>query len=70
VEVAFTPSKSLETYLGKCPYCNSVLSDKTDDENIQDIMKRVEANDAGAICILGNLYGREEVVCCKIGRGP
>ena len=40
--------------MGKCPFCNSDLIGKTDEENIQELMKRVEANDAGAMHVLGN----------------
>jgi TPR repeat protein len=39
----------------KCPFCNSDR-DKTDEEDNEDLMKRVEANDAGAILALGNYY--------------
>jgi tetratricopeptide (TPR) repeat protein len=42
--------------LGKCPFCNSVVLGKTDGENIQDVMKRVEANDAGSMCGLACNY--------------
>jgi hypothetical protein len=57
--------------MGKFPYCNSVRLGITDDERVQEIMKRVEANDAGAMCILGIIIfiEREKVVCRKIGRG-
>jgi hypothetical protein len=49
----------------KCPFCKADGRDKTDEENIQELMKRVEANDAASIDVLGNNYyhGR---VCCKI----
>jgi tetratricopeptide (TPR) repeat protein len=41
----------------KCPFCNSDRGGKTDEEDaIKDIRKRVEANDAGAICLLANSY--------------
>ena len=39
----------------KCPFCNS-NSNKTAEKSIEDITKRVEANDAGAIFQLGNNY--------------
>jgi TPR repeat protein len=41
---------------GKCPFCNSDRSGKTDDERAEELKKRVEANDAGAIYALGNYY--------------
>jgi hypothetical protein len=37
---------------GKCPFCKADHVDKTNEEMIKDLMKRVEANDAGAICKL------------------
>ena len=40
----------------KCPFCNSDRADKTDEEMVAEMMKRVEANDAGAIFQLGNNY--------------
>jgi hypothetical protein len=44
----------------KCPFCNSDRSSKTDEERVGEVMRRVEANDAGAICYLGgyHYYGR------------
>jgi len=39
----------------KCPFCKSEI-DKTDGESVEDLMKRVEANDAGAMYILGSNY--------------
>jgi hypothetical protein len=40
----------------KCPFCNSDRADKSDEESIEEMMRRVEANDAGAICQLGSYY--------------
>jgi TPR repeat protein len=40
----------------KCPFCNSDRAGKTLEENNEDLMKRVEANDAGAMCLLGYHY--------------
>jgi tetratricopeptide (TPR) repeat protein len=42
--------------IGKCPFCNSERMGKTNEEHIEELMKRVEANDAGAIFMLGNHY--------------
>jgi hypothetical protein len=39
----------------RCPFCNAKMS-KTAEEEIKQTMKRVEANDAGAMCQLGNQY--------------
>ena len=39
-----------------CPYCKSERMSKTEDELLGEIMKRVEANDAGALNLLGNHY--------------
>jgi hypothetical protein len=41
---------------GKCPFCNSDRAGKTLEELVGEIMKRVEANDAFSICMLGNCY--------------
>jgi hypothetical protein len=38
----------------KCPFCNSNRDNKTDEEDVGDLMKRVEANDAFSICVLAN----------------
>jgi TPR repeat protein len=40
----------------KCPFCNSDRSDKTAEEQVEEIMKRVEANDAASIYFLANSY--------------
>jgi hypothetical protein len=39
---------------GKCPFCKSDQSSRTREEKNEDLMKRVEANDAGAMCLMGN----------------
>jgi tetratricopeptide (TPR) repeat protein len=36
----------------KCPFCNSDRRSKTDGGLVAEVMRRVEANDAGAICFL------------------
>jgi hypothetical protein len=36
--------------LGKCPFCKAEIIDKTEGEKVEELKKRVEANDAGAIC--------------------
>ena len=41
---------------GKCPYCNSDRVGKTDEEMVEEIVKRVEANDAVAIGMLAQHY--------------
>jgi TPR repeat protein len=41
--------------IGKCPFCNAKIRE-TAEEEIKQTMKRVEANDAGAMCQLGNQY--------------
>ena len=40
----------------KCPFCNSNRGGKTDEESVEEVMKRVEANDAGAIWTLAGVY--------------
>jgi TPR repeat protein len=42
----------------KCPFCNSDRSSKTVEEDVHDMMKRVGANDAASINLLGNQYQR------------
>jgi TPR repeat protein len=40
----------------KCPYCKAEMMGKTDEEVVEELMKRVEANDAGSINLLGTYY--------------
>ena len=40
----------------KCPFCNSDRAGKTEEEQVEEIMKRVEANDATSICLLAGYY--------------
>jgi hypothetical protein len=40
----------------KCPFCNSDESGKTGEDGVEEIMKRVEANDPGAIYMLAGYY--------------
>ena len=40
---------------GKCPYCNAEV-DKTDEECVEELMKRVEVNDAYSMCVLADCY--------------
>jgi TPR repeat protein len=49
---------------GKCVFCNSNPGDQTTQERLEDLMKRVEANDAGAMCLMGNHHhlGEEGVL--------
>jgi TPR repeat protein len=46
--------------IGKCPFCNSDRADKTDEEQVAELMKRVDVNDAGAMTVLGsyNYHGK------------
>jgi DNA-directed RNA polymerase subunit RPC12/RpoP len=44
-----------------CPFCNSKRFGKTDKEKVEELMKRVEANDAGAIYILGSYYAHGQL---------
>jgi len=39
-----------------CPFCKAETMSKTNEERIEEMMKRVEANDAGAIYALGSYY--------------
>ena len=49
---SFSESQNIE----RCPFCKTEIMDKTDDERVNELMKRVAANDAGAINVLGNWY--------------
>jgi hypothetical protein len=40
---------------------------KTDEENIQELMKRVEANDAGAMTALGTYYFHGQLGLLQVG---
>ena len=40
----------------KCPFCKADLRGKTEVEQVEGLMKRVEVNDAGAMYVLGNSY--------------
>jgi len=40
----------------KCPFCNAERMDKTAEEQVEEMMKRVEANDSASICMLANQY--------------
>ena len=40
----------------KCPFCNSDRTDKIEEERIEEMMKRVGANDAASICMLAGSY--------------
>jgi TPR repeat protein len=51
-EYSFRMSGNEET----CPFCKSDRMSKTDAENVEDLMKRVEANDAFSMMVLGNKY--------------
>jgi hypothetical protein len=43
--------------MGKCPFCNSERK-SVDEEEVEQMMKRVEANDAASICMLADCYSR------------
>jgi len=45
----------------KCPFCKAEIMKKSDNERLQEMMKRVEANDAGAIHELGCYYYNGEI---------
>jgi len=42
----------------RCPFCNSERMGKTDEERVEEIIKRVAANDAVSICVLAGSYYR------------
>jgi TPR repeat protein len=41
---------------GTCPYCKSERDSKTDEDLVEELMKRVDVNDANAMYLLGNHY--------------
>ena len=41
---------------GKCPFCNSDQSNKTEEELVEELMKRVAANDAASMKMLAGSY--------------
>jgi TPR repeat protein len=40
----------------KCAFCNSDRGSKTDEEQVEEILKRVEANHPSAMCLLASHY--------------
>jgi tetratricopeptide (TPR) repeat protein len=42
--------------IGTCPFCNAERIGKTDEDRVKEVMNRVEAKDAGALCQLGCYY--------------
>jgi len=40
----------------KCPFCNADRDSKTDKDGVEEMMKRVEANDAGSMSFLGSYH--------------
>ena len=54
VYIIYTFSKSGN--MGKCPFCNAERISKTDEERVEDLIKRVEANDADAMHVLSSHY--------------
>jgi TPR repeat protein len=40
----------------KCPFCNADEDSKTEEERVQEMMRRVEANDSASICMLATHY--------------
>jgi TPR repeat protein len=46
-----------KAFAGKCPFCNAERNIyATDEDKVAQIRKRVEANDAGAMYVLGTYY--------------
>ena len=56
MEVVYIPSVHKSGNNAKCPFCNSDRVKKTDEDRVEELMKRVEANDAGATHVLGSRY--------------
>jgi TPR repeat protein len=49
---SFVKSENID----KCPFCNSDLANKTEEEEVEDILKRVAVNDPNALCVLADRY--------------
>jgi hypothetical protein len=45
-----------ESRIINCPHCKTQGTNKTDEEAVEELKKRFEANDASAILALGNSY--------------
>jgi hypothetical protein len=45
----------------KCPFCNTERFGKADAKTVEEMLHRVEANDAGAIYALGSYYSHGQV---------
>jgi len=46
--------------IGTCAFCKGV-NDKTDEESVEELMKRVEVNDADAMYVLGSYYNHGQL---------
>jgi TPR repeat protein len=42
--------------MGKCPFCKAEIMSKTNEERVEELKKRVDVNDAGAISALADCY--------------
>jgi TPR repeat protein len=42
--------------MGTCPFCKAERLGKADEERVQDIMKRVDVNDAGVMTVMASKY--------------
>jgi TPR repeat protein len=40
----------------KCPFCNSDRGGKTDEDKVEEMIKRAEVNDAASVYVLANCY--------------
>jgi hypothetical protein len=52
-------------HIGTCAFCKADIIGKTDEEIVEELMKRVEANDACAILLLGNQYAARKRVVAR-----
>ena len=61
MEGAYTPFVSLKTF-SHVRFANrkSERGNKTDEDQVEEVLKRVEANDPASICLLANFYDRGE----------
>jgi len=55
---SFRKSRNIDN----CPYCRADKMTKTLEENVEELMKQAEANDAAAMFVLGSFYDHGQLV--------
>ena len=52
----------------RCPFCNADRMGKTDEDKVEEMIKRAEVNDAASVYVLANCYHQGLGVCSRIMR--